>query len=70
MSFSQQFLSIRNTIFSWSDIEKIVFLQSFMGRAIRVAPSKRFVQPGEKSAGSEDTSSESSVNEAEANKAD
>jgi RNA recognition motif-containing protein len=42
-----------------------------MGRPIRVAPSRRFVQPAEESAGSEDTSSELSVNEeAEVNKAD
>ncbi|WJX34982.1 hypothetical protein P8452_23034 [Trifolium repens] len=42
-----------------------------LGRPIRVAPGKRTVKPTEESAGSEDTSSESSVNEeAEVNKAD
>lgn len=41
-----------------------------MGRPIRVKPSKRFVQPAEESAVSEeDTSSELSVNEAEPDKA-
>ncbi|WJX41179.1 hypothetical protein P8452_28572 [Trifolium repens] len=42
-----------------------------LGRPIRIAPGKRIVKPAEESAGSEDTSSESSVNEeAEINKAD
>ncbi|AES73098.1 putative nucleotide-binding alpha-beta plait domain-containing protein [Medicago truncatula] len=44
--------------------------KNFMGRPLRVAPSKRFVQLAEESAGSEDTSSELSVNEAEADKTD
>ncbi|XP_073225277.1 28 kDa ribonucleoprotein, chloroplastic [Cicer arietinum] len=44
--------------------------KNFMGRPIRVKPSKRFVQPAEESAVSEeDTSSELSVNEAEPDKA-
>ncbi|GAU32501.1 hypothetical protein TSUD_317080 [Trifolium subterraneum] len=34
-----------------------------LGRPVRVAPGKRFVQPAEESVGSKDTSSESSVNE-------
>ncbi|XP_045824251.1 28 kDa ribonucleoprotein, chloroplastic [Trifolium pratense] len=45
--------------------------KTLMGRPIRVAPGRRFVQPVEESAGSENTSFESSVNEeAEVNKAD
>ncbi|CAK8568141.1 unnamed protein product [Lathyrus sativus] len=40
------------------------------GNPIRVAPSKRFVQLTEESAGSEDKSSESSTNKAVADKAD
>lgn len=44
--------------------------KNFMGRPLRVAPSKRFVQLAEESAGSEDTSSELSVNEEETDKTD
>jgi hypothetical protein len=41
------------------------------GRQIRVAPYQQTVKPAEESAGSEDTSSESSINEeAGVNKAD
>ncbi|KAJ1424708.1 RNA-binding domain superfamily [Sesbania bispinosa] len=42
----------------------------FMGRPLRVAPSRRFVKLVEESATPEDTSSELSVNEAQADKAD
>lgn len=50
---------------------KIVVLQIFMGRPIRVARSRQFVkQPVEESGKSEDTTSESSVNGVEADKAD
>lgn len=44
--------------------------KNFMGRPLRVAPSKRFVRLAEESAGSEDASSELNVNEAEADKTD
>jgi RNA recognition motif-containing protein len=75
-SFSQIYFasscSSEKTIFNcYCDIGKIDFLQILLGRPIRVAPGKRTVKPTEESAGSEDTSSESSVNEeAEVNKAD
>lgn len=50
---------------------KIVLVQDFMGRPIRVDRGRRFAQqPVEGSSKSADTSSELSVNGAEADKAD
>ena len=54
-------------VFSLSDMGKIVLLQIFMGRPIRVDRGRRFVQqPGDGSAKSEDTPSDLSVNGAKA----
>jgi hypothetical protein len=70
-NFNRNFLELRKKkLFSIVTLENLIFLQNFMGRPLRVAPSKRFVQLAEESAGSEDTSSELSVNEEETDKTD
>jgi len=63
----KQLFSVWDAVFAQSDAGKIVPLQDFMGRAIRVDRGRRFVQkPGEGNAKSVDTPSEVSVNGAEA----
>lgn len=71
-NFNCNFLELLKKIYLVASVtvENLIFVQNFMGRPLRVAHSKRFVQLAEESAGSEDTSSELSVNEAEANKTD
>jgi len=71
-NFNCNFLELRekNYLVASVTLENLIFLQNFMGRPLRVAPSKRFVRLAEESAGSEDASSELNVNEAEADKTD